>query len=249
MAKLTLLALTIATLLALASAHKTIVTTVVEEDEIFDTTNPSSQQQQQQHCGRHLQGQQLRQCQTHLQEQNPSQQQQTLQQCCQELRNIDQQCQCRAVKKIFGEVQEQQQQQTGPFGSQQTQRLKQKAENLPNQCNLQTRRQCQIKTPGQCRQEVQGRQFNRCQRYLEQQTGSGYLQTVVSNPEEREQCCQELRNVEVECQCEAMKQVMRQAQGRQHQQQEMGEMRRMVEDLKNQCSLEVQQCQIHSGMF
>ncbi|KAJ9537934.1 hypothetical protein OSB04_030667 [Centaurea solstitialis] len=256
MAKLTLLALTIATLLALASAHKTIVTTVLEEDDTFDTTNPSSQQQQQQqHCGRHLQGQQLRQCQTHLQNQNPSQQQQqTLQQCCQELRNIDQQCQCRAVKKIFAEVQQQQQQQqqqqeTGPFGSQQTQRLKQKAENLPNQCNLQTRRQCQIKTPGQCRQDVQGRQFNRCQRYLEQQTGSGYLQTVVSNPEEREQCCQELRNVEVECQCEAMKQVMRQAQGMQHQQQEMGEMRRMVEDLKNQCKLEVQQCQIQSGMF
>jgi len=252
MAKLIVLAFTIATLLAIASAHRTIVTTTIEEDDI----NPSSQRQQQ--CSRHLQGQQLRQCQTHLQQpdQTPfQQQQQTLQQCCQELRNVDQQCQCNAVKKIFAEVQQQQQQQqqqqeTGPFGSQQIQRLKQKAENLPNQCNLQTRRQCQIKTGRECRQEVQGRQFNRCQRYVEQQSGSGYLRSVVSRPGQQgevEQCCEELRNVDVECQCEAMKEVLNQAQRGQHQQGQ--EMRRVVENLKNQCNLEVQQCQIHSGMF
>ncbi|KAJ9537935.1 hypothetical protein OSB04_030668 [Centaurea solstitialis] len=246
MAKLTLLVFTIATLLALASAHKTIVTTVLEED---DTTNPSSQQ-----CGQQLQGQQLRQCQNHLQQPEslfpfPQQQQQTLQQCCQELRNVNPQCQCNAVKKIFGEVQQQQEQQGGIFGGifgpMQTQRLKQRAENIPNQCNLQTGRQCRVRTSGQCRQEVQGRQFNRCQRYLDQQTGSGY----GSNPDqEREQCCQELRNVEVECQCEAMKEVFNQGMQQQGQHQQP-QIQRAVEDLMNRCNLEVQQCRISSGMF
>ncbi|KAJ9537940.1 hypothetical protein OSB04_030673 [Centaurea solstitialis] len=202
----------------------------------------------------HLQSQQLRQCQNYLQQpdQTPFEhQQQTLQQCCQELQYVDQQCHCKAIKQVFSEVQQQvqQQQQQGPFGSMQIQKLKQKAENLQNQCNLQTRKQCQIKTMRQCQQQLQGRQFDRCQRYVEQQTGSGYLRSAVSsNPEERVQCCQELRNVEVECQCEAMKEVMRQGMQKEGMQ-EMGMIRRVVEDLKNQCNLDVEQCQLSSWMF
>ncbi|KAI3716240.1 hypothetical protein L6452_23444 [Arctium lappa] len=253
MAKLTvLIAFTIATLLAVTSAHRTIITTTIEDD-TFDTSRK-------QQCMQHLQGQQLQQCQIHLQQPEQSQQQQqTLQQCCQELQNVDEQCRCKAVKQVFGEVQQQQQQrqqqQTGPFGSpsQEIQKLKQKAENLPRQCNLQTRKQCNIKTGNQCRQEVQGRQFNRCQKYLERQiTGGGYLMSAVWDRKqggEVEQCCEELRNVDVECQCEAMKEVMREAQRAEQRRPEMGEMQRVVEDLKNQCNLEVEQCQVTSEMF
>ncbi|KAJ9537939.1 hypothetical protein OSB04_030672 [Centaurea solstitialis] len=247
MAKLTLLVFTIAAFLALASAHRTIVTTTIADD-----TNPSSPQ-----CGQQLQSQPFWQCQTHLQQPESlfpipfplpfSQQQQTLQGCCQELRNVNPRCHCNAVKKIYGEVQQQQEQQGGIFGGifgpMQTQRLKQRVENLPNKCNIYTGTQCRVMTEGQCRQEVQGRPFSRCQRYLEQQTGSGY----ASNSEEmREQCCQELRNVEVECQCEAMKEVLNEAQRMQYQRPEMPW---MVEDLKNKCNLEVQQCQLSSRMF
>ncbi|XP_024980428.1 2S seed storage protein-like [Cynara cardunculus var. scolymus] len=257
MAKLIVLAFTIATLLAFASAHRTIITTTIEDD-TFDI-NTSSRKDQ---CMQHLQSQQLQQCQRYLQQPNQSpfglpnpQQQQALQQCCQELRNIDEQCACKAVKQAFGEVQQQQQQQqqqAGPFGSQQTQQLKQKAENLPNVCNVQTRQQCNVKTVKQCRNQVQqAQQFNRCQKYLEQQAGSGYLRTVVSlekQPQEVEQCCEELRNVDVECQCEAMKEVYNQAQ-REQQRPQMEQLGRMVQNLKNECNLEVEQCQVPSWRF
>ncbi|KAI3716238.1 hypothetical protein L6452_23442 [Arctium lappa] len=246
MAKLILLAFTIATLLAVTSAH---ITTTIEDDTFEYNTNKKQQ------CSQHLQDQQLQQCQTYLQQpyQTPhTQQQQTLQQCCQELQNIDEQCRCKAVKQVFGEVQ-QQQQETGPFGSS-SQQLKQKAENLPKQCNLQTKKQCNIKIGEQCRKDVQGRKFDRCQKYLEQTiTGSGgYLRTAVwkrKQADELEECCEEIRNVDVECQCEAMKEVMREAQGEEQRRPETAEMRRVVQNLKNQCELEVEQCQIPSEMF
>ncbi|KAI7747155.1 hypothetical protein M8C21_033334 [Ambrosia artemisiifolia] len=76
------------------------------------------------------------------------QEQEILQQCCQQLQNLEEQCQCDAVKQVFREAWQQVQQQQRrqqQFGSQQSQRLRQKARILPNVCNLQSRR-CQIGT-------------------------------------------------------------------------------------------------------
>ncbi|XP_024980563.1 2S seed storage protein-like [Cynara cardunculus var. scolymus] len=255
MAKLIVIAFTIATLLAFASAHRTIITTTIEDD-TFDI-NPSSKKEQ---CRQHLQGQQFRQCQTYLQQpeqtllrQPHPQQQKTLKKCCQELRNIDEECVCKAVKQMFRDVQQQQQQQEdGPFGSQQIHQLKQKAENLPDLCNVQTRKQCNIKTGKQCQKQVQGRQLNRCQKFLKQETGSGSLRTAVMKQkqmDELEECCEELRNVDMECQCEAMKEVLSQTQEAEQRPEEMRELRRMVQNLKNQCDLEVEQCHIPSEVF
>uniref|UniRef100_A0A251TA69 Bifunctional inhibitor/plant lipid transfer protein/seed storage helical domain-containing protein n=1 Tax=Helianthus annuus TaxID=4232 RepID=A0A251TA69_HELAN len=154
MAKQIVLALAFAALVAFATAHTTIITTTIEDE------NPISGQRQ---CSQRIQGQRLNQCRMFLQQgqniprefDNPQmgrqqQEQQLLQQCCQELQNIEGQCQCEAVKQVFREAQQQVQQQQGrqsvPFrGSQQTQQLKQKAQILPNVCNLQSRR-CEIGT-------------------------------------------------------------------------------------------------------
>ncbi|KAI3675548.1 hypothetical protein L1987_85170 [Smallanthus sonchifolius] len=265
MAKLVALALAFAALVVFATAHTTIVTTTIEDE------NPVSRQRQ---CSQRLQGQRFNQCRMYLQQgQSPfednrqwGQQQQGIQQCCQELRNVEDQCQCEAVKKVFRDVQQQQ----GHFGSQQTQQLKQRAQMLPNQCNLQSR-QCQIGNimtesnidipfrtgSQQCRETEIQRPVNQCQRFVEQQIRSPRTIEMSTNRPGRQQqqglqqCCDELQNVRRECQCEAIKEVarkmMRQQGGRTQyggQQEQTEIVRRVVQNLPNQCYLEVQQCSI-----
>ncbi|KAI3810021.1 hypothetical protein L1987_19627 [Smallanthus sonchifolius] len=230
MAKLMILALAFAALVAFATAHTTIVTTTIEDE------NPVSTQRQ---CSQRLQGQRFNQCRMYLQQgQSPfedNRQQQGIQQCCQELQNIEEQCQCEAVKQVFRDVQQQHQQQ-GQFGAQQTQQLKQKAQMLPNQCNLQSR-QCQIGTimttitesdidesnidipfrtgSHQCRESEIQRPVNQCQRYVQQQIRSPRI--LVSRQGQQQQCCNELRNMRRECQCDAVEEVARRVMSQQQQ--------------------------------
>ncbi|KAK1440019.1 hypothetical protein QVD17_05844 [Tagetes erecta] len=277
MAKLIALALAFAALVAFATAHTTIVTTTIEDQ------NPISSQRQ---CSQRLQGKRFNQCRMFLQ--SPYQdntQSQLTQQCCQELKNVDEQCQCEAVKQVLRDVQRQQQHQMGPFGSQQTQQLKQKAQMLPNQCQLQTR-QCQIgsimtttttitddsnfdipfwhpsKGSGskqQCSQSELQSPINQCQRYVEQQVQSPWTMMIMKRGEQQQglqQCCNELQYLERECQCEAVEEVarkvMKQQQGSSQYggrrqsggQSEMQVVRRVLQNLPNQCELEVQQCSI-----
>ena len=96
-----------------------------------------------------------------------------------------------------------------------------------------------------------------------QQSGSyGPLLMVITArkgqqyQQEMQQCCNELERVETECQCEALKEVYRQAQKQQQgsrrggqQQQKMQGLESIVEQLRNQCDLQVQQCRIPSAMF
>ncbi|PWA57507.1 seed storage albumin 6 precursor [Artemisia annua] len=286
MAKLIVLALAFAAIVAFASAYTTIVTTTID-DQI-----PYTQQSQQ--CRQQLQQKQFNQCHMYLQqgqgmfEDNRSgqkQQSQILQQCCNELQNVRQQCQCEAVKQVFRDVQQIQ----GQVGAQQIRQLKQKAQNLPNQCDLQVQscplpsisttttvidenRQRGSQSQGSCYQRIQGQRFQQCQRYIQQaqQSGSyGPLLMSISRQggqqyqQEMQQCCNELQNVETECQCEALQQVYRQAQQQQQPwSQQQGRSRRggqqgpqmqglksVVEQLRDQCNLQVQQCRIPSAMF
>ncbi|KAK9056973.1 hypothetical protein SSX86_024338 [Deinandra increscens subsp. villosa] len=294
MAKLIALALAFTALVAFATAHTTIVTTTIEDE------NPVSRQRQ---CSQRLQGQRFNQCRMYLhqgQGQGPYDENrqirgQEIEQCCEELQNVDEQCQCEAVKQVFREAQQQQQgrqQQTGPYGSQQTQRLRQRAEMLPNQCNLQSR-QCRIGTvmtttttisdesnidipfwpfgsdSDQCRQSEIQRPVSQCQGYIQQQIRSQRSTLLMSVVERRQgqqsqglqQCCNQLQNLNRECQCKAIeevaRQVMRQQQqqggrsqyegGRRYggQQQDQTQIvRRVVQSLPNQCDLEVRQCNI-----
>ncbi|KAK9057031.1 hypothetical protein SSX86_024397 [Deinandra increscens subsp. villosa] len=288
MAKLIALALAFAALVAFATAHTTIMTTTIEDE------NPVSRQRQ---CSQRLQGQRFNQCRMHLQQgQGPYEEEnrqirgQELEQCCEELQNVEEQCQCEAVKHVFREVQQQQQgrqHQTGPFGSQQTQRLRQRAEMLPNQCNLQSR-QCRIGTimtttttifdsdesnmdipfrsrssgSQQCSESEIQRPVNQCQRYVQQQMQTrSPRSTLLMSINRRQgqesqglqQCCNQLQNLNRECQCQAIeeiaRQVMRQQQGgrRQYGGQQEGQtetMRRVVQNLPNQCDLDVRQCSI-----
>ncbi|KAL4555238.1 hypothetical protein LXL04_037849 [Taraxacum kok-saghyz] len=264
MAKLIALALAFSAFVVIATAHTTIITTTIEDE------TPISRQQ----CSRQVQGQRLNQCQQYLQQDEswidkiiPGQMQSGLQSCCQELQNVEEQCQCAAVKEAFRQAQrtQQQQQQQGSFGAQEIRQLKQKAQDLPNQCRLQTR-QCQVGpisvtttitdeiNPTQMCQHIRGRRFNQCQSFIERQIGTLLMSVSRKGQEGVQQCCNELQNVEEECQCEAMKEVYRQVQqmekqGRQQGGRQTQDLKQMVENLRNQCGLQVQQCRIPSGMF
>ncbi|KAJ0601404.1 putative bifunctional inhibitor/plant lipid transfer protein/seed storage helical [Helianthus annuus] len=87
--------------------------------------------------------QKLNHCQMHLASfdyklrmavENPKQQHH-LNLCCNQLQEVEKQCQCEAIKKEVEQAQRQLQQ--GQGGQQQVQQMVKKALMLPNQCNLQ----------------------------------------------------------------------------------------------------------------
>ncbi|KAL6559195.1 hypothetical protein OROHE_006564 [Orobanche hederae] len=147
--KRTLAAALLAALVAMATAttYTTTVTTTTFEDE----GNPGQQQQ----CQRQLQGRQFRSCQRYLSSQksgsyteedevvlemmgsgNPGQRQQSLKECCQQLKNVDEQCRCEAIRCT---VRQMQQKQIG-----ESQQVYQKAMELPRKCNM-SPQHCPIK--------------------------------------------------------------------------------------------------------
>ncbi|KAL6507730.1 hypothetical protein OROGR_023925 [Orobanche gracilis] len=142
---ITLAAALLVALVAMASAttYTTTVTTTTFEEE----GNPGQQQQ----CQRQLQGRQFRSCQRYLSSQksrpyteededvlqmmgtgNRGQRQQSLQECCHQLKNVDEQCRCEAIRCTVRQMQQKEgQQQIG-----ESQQVYQKAMDLPRKCNM-----------------------------------------------------------------------------------------------------------------
>nr|ARD06054.1 PawS-like protein 1a [Tanacetum coccineum] len=172
MAKLALLALAFTAIVAFSevSGYRTTITTTTVEDNglpfppyyssggIWDPIASPEQ------CRRQIQSQQLPldHCQMHITQQspfesqlrmpvaNPRQQEPHLQLCCNQLKNVAEPCQCEAIQQVFEQAQQQQKQggrqgrQQG--GQQQMQQMLRKAQQLPNDCNLQVQ-QCPIRSP------------------------------------------------------------------------------------------------------
>nr|ARD06052.1 PawS-like protein 1a [Senecio pinnatifolius var. maritimus] len=123
--------------------EKTSITTTDEDNGLLGITdgldNPSGSTNQ---CRRQIQGQQLNHCQMHI---TQPRQQQHLQMCCNQLRQVEEQCQCEAIQKVVQQTLQQQQQggRRGTQGIQQRQILE-KAQMIPNQCNLEIQDYCRI---------------------------------------------------------------------------------------------------------
>ncbi|KAK2984810.1 hypothetical protein RJ640_004635 [Escallonia rubra] len=150
MAKLTILAAALLALLALAEAstyRTTITTTTIEEE------NPRGSGSQERCRRQFQQQQQLRHCQMYTRQGrqydaelalamvdgvNP-QQQQHLRECCQQLRNVDEQCRCQAIREMV-----RQQQMGGGSQQEEMKEMAQKAQYLPRKCNMEPQ-QCQIR--------------------------------------------------------------------------------------------------------
>ncbi|XP_076931168.1 2S seed storage protein-like [Bidens hawaiensis] len=161
---------------------------------------------------------------------------------------------------------------------QQTQQLRQKALALPQLCNLKSR-QCSISkittsvaqednvqiglrrpvrpfgSQQQCSQTDIQRPVQKCQRYVSQQVSSPRtLRMSVNRPDgaplELEECCDELRYINKECQCLAIMEVAQRVMSQPQQQagffggDKKDMVRQVVQSLPNECNLEVQQCSI-----
>ncbi|XP_062080647.1 2S seed storage albumin protein-like [Humulus lupulus] len=119
-------------------AHRTTITTVEIESE-----NPEPYQR----CEEQIRRQNLRQCQQYIREGRgqygvlefnneaenyiSSSQTQELQQCCNQLKRMDQQCQCEAMTHIMRQQRRQQGQQ---LSGERLQQMVQRAQNLPRVC-------------------------------------------------------------------------------------------------------------------
>lgn len=151
MAKIALLvALAFAVIVAFSevSAYKTTITTTTTiDDNIVDYSgyvsldNPSRSKKQ---CGREIQGQQLNHCRMYLTQgtsfhQQPDQQ--YLQLCCNQIRQVEEQCQCKAIQELAQQALQQQPQGRKQGG--QMQQVLKKVHMLPNQCKLEIQK-CQI---------------------------------------------------------------------------------------------------------
>ncbi|KAI3471819.1 hypothetical protein Pfo_028472 [Paulownia fortunei] len=120
--------------------------------------------------------------------------------------------------------------------------------------------------PGQyqeCRQQLQGRRFRSCQRYLSQRSGpyngeeeeEEILEMSTGNPGQQEQqqqylreCCQQLKDVNEECRCEAIKHAVRQLQqeGGRGQTEQSQQVYQRASSLPRKCNMRPQQCQIRA---
>ncbi|KAG8383934.1 hypothetical protein BUALT_Bualt04G0065600 [Buddleja alternifolia] len=66
-----------------------------------------------------------------------------------------------------------------------------------------------------CQQQIQGRQFIHCRMFLQsqQQHAQSEEGTMSNPPETLMQCCQQLRGVDMQCRCDAIRQMMMKAGG------------------------------------
>lgn len=142
MAKLTVTATILAVILLIATAYafRTTITTI----EITDEPNPRVPLQR---CREKIQSQDLSHCRRYITQIGPrllmlpsggggGENSAALRPCCRQIRQIDDECQCEALKQIIWE-----QQQEGQIQGQEVQQMVQRAQRIPTECNLSVR-QC-----------------------------------------------------------------------------------------------------------
>ncbi|XP_010064931.1 2S albumin [Eucalyptus grandis] len=151
MARVAVTAAVLALLVVAASAtYRTTITTVEFDEEANPRRGGGGSGSGSQQCRQRILRQQLHKCEQFITQgrglivlpRHEEGGQGSLQQCCQQLRQIDQQCRCEGLKQI---VQEQQQQ--GQLQGQELREVVQKAQNLPNMCRLGPQR-CDISPYG-----------------------------------------------------------------------------------------------------
>ncbi|KAM4103002.1 hypothetical protein ACJW30_06G045900 [Castanea mollissima] len=99
----------------------------------------------------------------------------------------------------------------------------------------------------ECREQLQEQQYlNECQRHLRQQSQSGRVDedtTGFGERQQRKQCCRQLRQMDRDCRCEGLNEMIRR-QRDQFQGQELREMMQIAENLPNECNLSPHHCDI-----
>ncbi|WOH04220.1 hypothetical protein DCAR_0623629 [Daucus carota subsp. sativus] len=104
----------------------------------------------------------------------------------------------------------------------------------------------------QCREEIQGKDFNMCERFLipDQQQGGGSLRMIVQSDEGKQrreeqqelqtQCCEELKQIKPMCRCAAIGDVVKQQMegGQSMQSKKMRQMLQKAQNLPSRCKFD-----------
>ncbi|XP_073148342.1 2S seed storage albumin protein-like [Henckelia pumila] len=143
-------ALLVAAMLTLQAATANTYTTTITTT-VVDETNPGQHEQ----CRQQLQGRKFQSCQRYLQQGRQSEfeyeelinprggggeQSGDLRQCCNEIRNVNEQCRCEAIRQAVRE----QQQEGGGYQGEGFQKVYERARNLPRRCQFTRPQQCQL---------------------------------------------------------------------------------------------------------
>ncbi|KAL8465877.1 hypothetical protein ACS0TY_035118 [Phlomoides rotata] len=239
-------ALAAALLVALvALARATTYTTIVTTTTIDDEANPKQQ------CKQMVQGHQFQECQQYLRQGSQFQEgigmrgvypiwdeQKMKDECCRSLKKLENQgCECEGIQQAAMKAQQHMGQ------GQQSEQVYQRAQQLPQTCNLKTQ-QCQFKVPKQqCKQMVQGRQFQECQQYLKQGSQSQEGNPIWGEQQVKDECCRSLKNLENQgCECEGIQQAAMKAQQHMGQGQQSEQVYQRAQQLPQTCNLKTQQC-------
>ncbi|KAJ0470134.1 putative bifunctional inhibitor/plant lipid transfer protein/seed storage helical [Helianthus annuus] len=179
----------------------------------------------------------LSHCQMHLLDNKPMVEQQSLNLCCNQLKEVEEDSQCEAIKQVVKQVPKQQ------HGGKLLQVLK-KAQMLPNQCNI----KCSVGT-----EQVN----DGCYAYDDHTTCCAFgdfsycfptlkklshcqMHLLDNKPMVEQQrlnlCCNQLKEVEEDSQCEAIKQVVKQVPKQQHGGQLLQVLKK-AQMLPNQCKI------------
>ncbi|KAL5548261.1 hypothetical protein UlMin_003493 [Ulmus minor] len=123
MAKLATAAALLATLLfiAHASAFRTTITTVITDNDRHDRRESE--------CREQIMRQDLSPCMRYVKEQMNEHRSRNLEQCCEQMRDMEENCRCVGLQR---EMMQQSQQLSG----QEMRRMREKAERLPSKCNM-----------------------------------------------------------------------------------------------------------------
>nr|ARD06053.1 PawS-like protein 1a [Ligularia przewalskii] len=161
MAKLALVTLAfvaIVTISVVSAYRSTITTTTIEDNGMYRHSEDSlldSRGSRPEQCRRQIPFQEVNHCQMHLMEgidfdeklkmvvddiRRPMQEEHHLQQCCTQLKNLEQECQCDAIQEVFDEARQQ------GGGVIKMRQMLSKAQNLPNDCKLQVQ-ECPLVSP------------------------------------------------------------------------------------------------------
>ncbi|KAF9597526.1 hypothetical protein IFM89_019440 [Coptis chinensis] len=94
-----------------------------------------------------------------------------------------------------------------------------------------------------CHRQLSQMRMDSCRQYLQPymilRRGGGRVHSG-----RMQQCCQELEEVNQECRCEALRQMMQRMEGRYEGEQQMEETVRRAQRLPNMCGMEPQYCKI-----
>ncbi|EEF39552.1 sweet protein mabinlin-1, chain B [Ricinus communis] len=233
-------------------AYRTTITTIEIDESKGEREGSSSQQ-----CRQEVQRKDLSSCERYLRQsssrrspgeevlrmpgdENQQQESQQLQQCCNQVKQVRDECQCEAIKYIAED-----QIQQGQLHGEESERVAQRAGEIVSSCGVRCMRQTRTNPSQQgCRGQIQEQQnLRQCQEYIKQQVSGQGPRRSDNQERSLRGCCDHLKQMQSQCRCEGLRQAIEQQQSQgQLQGQDVFEAFRTAANLPSMCGVSPTEC-------